>query len=100
MKTLLIYLVAIVSIISAYSQDIIDPPKLPTNFNDTAIYDKNFTDTNFIRGWSWGTPGRKLDEAMFMNYFNFLTSESVVIFVKVTLNSGIRNIEQNFIHNS
>ena len=69
MKKLLICLVAIVSIISAYSQDIIDPPKLPTDFNDSTIYDKNFTNTNFIRGWSFGTPGRKLDEAMYMNYY-------------------------------
>ncbi len=33
-------------------------------------------------------------------YYNFLSSESVVTSNRVTLNSGIRNIEQNFIYNS
>jgi hypothetical protein len=67
--TLLIILI-IVSLIPAFGQNIIDPPKLLIDFNNTNIYDRNFFDNHFLLGWNWGVPGRVLDEALNINYYH------------------------------
>jgi hypothetical protein len=48
------------------SQDLINPPKLQRLDTTTAIDRSN----NFVKGWNWGSPGRKLDTAMLMNAYH------------------------------
>ncbi|MBK9249460.1 MAG: hypothetical protein IPM69_15430 [Ignavibacteria bacterium] len=68
MKLFLAVIIFISCCSSTFSQDLIDPPSLPHNFNDTSVYDRNFN--HFIIGWNWGGPGRKMDEALHANYYH------------------------------
>lgn len=54
MKKLIIFISLIFPLI-ATSQDIIDPPTLPINFNDTTVFDRNWDQNHFIKGWNWGS---------------------------------------------
>lgn len=55
MKTLKYFPLFILLSFSSYSQNIIDPPVLPIGFDSTALFERNFNDTTFIRGWHWGS---------------------------------------------
>ena len=70
MKTLKYFPLIILLTLNIFSQDTIDPPRLPINFNNPEIFDRNFNDTTFILGWNWSSFGRRLDEAMRINYFH------------------------------
>ncbi|MDT3739533.1 MAG: hypothetical protein RO257_08545 [Candidatus Kapabacteria bacterium] len=70
MKRLKYFPLFILLSISAYSQNIIDPPVLPIGFDSTALFDRTFNDTTFIRAWNWGSPGRALDEALRINFYH------------------------------
>ncbi|OGU60328.1 MAG: hypothetical protein A2X64_03810 [Ignavibacteria bacterium GWF2_33_9] len=71
MKTIISSIFVIILVIPLFSQNIIDPPKLPHNFNDPGIYDRNFDKNNFLLGWNWGSPGKKLDDALGINYYHY-----------------------------
>ena len=70
MKTIISSLFVIILVIPLFSQNIIDPPKLPHNFNDPGIYDRNFDKNNFLLGWNWGQEGEKLDRSMMINGYH------------------------------
>ena len=65
-KFILISIVIIIltNYFKAYSQDIIDPPKL-SQFDTSPVVDRNFN--SFVIGWNWGTPGAMLDSAMYIS---------------------------------
>ena len=67
MKHIILLVGIFISISNLYSQNPIDPPALPIDFSDTTVFDRNWEQSNFIRGWNWGDKGRKLDEAMNIN---------------------------------
>jgi hypothetical protein len=68
MKTLKYFPLLILLTVATYSQNIIDPDTIPINFKNPAIFDRIFNDTTFILGWNWSSTGRRLDEAMSINY--------------------------------
>jgi len=70
MKTLKYFPILLLLTVASYSQNVIDPPILPIGFDSTALFDKTFNDSTFIRGWYWGSPGRALDEAMRINFYH------------------------------
>ncbi|MFA5605527.1 MAG: hypothetical protein WC970_06660 [Dehalococcoidales bacterium] len=70
MKTLKYFSLFFFLSISVYSQNIIDPPILPIGFDSTALFDRNFNDSAFIIGWNWSSTGRRLDEAMRINFYH------------------------------
>lgn len=65
MKQLILVLL-IFNINLLISQDLINPPKLQRLDTSTAI-DRS---KNFVKGWNWGSPGKKLDSAMLMNTYH------------------------------
>ena len=91
MRTVLYLLMFAFTISVVNAQDIIDPPTLPINFNNTAVFDRNFNQTHFVKGWNWGGTGRKLDEAMLMNYYH--------CGFQFDLNANNYNDTSLFIHN-
>lgn len=70
MKKLIYLLLILLSFGSLHSQNITDPPKLATNFNDTTVFDRIWGNSHFIKAWNWGGPGRWLDEALSINYYH------------------------------
>ncbi len=69
----LIILFAFIFVFKAYSQDLINPPKLQRLDTTTAIDRSN----NFVKGWNWGSPGKKLDSAMLMNAYHDFPESSI-----------------------
>ncbi|MFH1049658.1 MAG: hypothetical protein V1779_01865 [bacterium] len=83
MKNIIIVIVVLISFLNLYSQDIIDPPSIPINFNDTTVFDRNWEQNHFIKGWNWGSKGRNLDEALLINtYHNFPLFRNIEIVLK------------------
>ena len=71
MKHIIILTVALLAMTNLFSQTIIDPPALHdhyTVFKNANIFDTNSVYKSFIRGWNWGKPSRKLDDAMYINF--------------------------------
>lgn len=52
-----------------FSQDKIDPPSVLSDTTDNYSLIINHQD-RFIIGWNWGTPGRKLDSALNINFYH------------------------------
>jgi len=70
MKNLILAVLAtIIVVFTATAQDIVDPPKL-FNKDTSAVIISNIKE--FPRGWNWGSPGRKLDSAMYVKYYHEL----------------------------
>jgi len=69
MKKFIILLGIAISISASLAQNNIDPLKIE-NYTDTTVFDRNWNNTHFIKGWNWGNPGRWLDEALGMNYYH------------------------------
>ncbi len=68
-KIILIVLTIVLFAISLTAQSKIDPPAL-FNSNTESVIKKE--STNFLRGWNWGSSGRKLDEALLINSYHSL----------------------------
>ena len=66
MKNLIITAVIIltVGVVTSFSQDKINPPKLD-NISNSSLINRN--NSGFQRGWNWGSKGRALDEALNIN---------------------------------
>jgi len=66
MKNLIMAILATTILVLALSaQDKVDPRRLFNKATDTLI---NSNINEFAKGWNWGTSGRKLDEALNINY--------------------------------
>lgn len=70
MKNHIIIMMILLSFGKLFSQNSIDPPKLSIDFNDASVFDRNWNQTHFIKGWNWGGAGLDLDEALNMNYYH------------------------------
>ncbi len=68
MKKLYIVIGIVALICSLNAQNQIDPPKL-ADYTNTAVFDRSFGLSHFIKGWNWGESyGRRLDDALSINY--------------------------------
>ena len=66
MKKIFLMLIIMLSCIS-YSQSRIDPVRL---FDKTTLSYYLNPNNEFIRGWNWGTMGKKIDEALNTKYYH------------------------------
>ena len=69
MKKSILAIIAFILVISTVkAQDIIDPPRL-FNKDTSSVIITNINE--FVRGWNWDSPGRKLDLASIQTFIQF-----------------------------
>lgn len=63
------FFILLLTPIALFSQNIIDPPPIVTD--TTGNFDViDPVQHKFILGWNWGSPGKKLDDALYMNFYH------------------------------
>ncbi len=69
MKKIIIIAVFFAAICVVYTQNILTPPTILKDSDSTYIEKENKT---FLLGWNWGSEGRLLDEALYINAYHDL----------------------------
>lgn len=83
----IVLIIALIVINNNYSksQNTFDPLPVSPNisFSTTSVYDPKFYNNHFLRGWNWGSVGRKLDDALFINSYHHMPEEFTHKFIIV-----------------
>lgn len=71
MKTIIFIAFACIMIIQSFAQNRIDPPKVIDKTSDTVFINNS---NEFIKGWNMGENGKRLDDAIRVNYYDRVTN--------------------------
>jgi hypothetical protein len=85
MKNIVLIIIAFAMLYTLQSQDKIDPIKI---FDKNTVNYVNLDTNSFQIGWNWGSVGRKLDEALFINSYHHMPEEFVNNNYKFFSNTG------------